>query len=73
MTLKELDMLDRFKEPEFDDEIVQVPFLPGKKESTPAVPEFCPGGMAELLWSGELHACKWDTMHCDTMHCEANH
>jgi hypothetical protein len=58
MTLKEMDMMNRFKEPDFDDEFVQVPFLPGMKESTSAVPEFCPEGMAELLWSGELDTHK---------------
>jgi hypothetical protein len=53
MTLQEMDMMNRFKEPDFDDEFVQVPFLPGMK-ATSGVPEFCREGMAELLWSGEL-------------------
>lgn len=49
LTLSELDMLDRFKEPVFEDEISESEML--QKSG-----EFCPGGMAELLWSGELKA-----------------
>lgn len=57
MTLSQIDMLDRFKEPEFDDEIVETTSLSSTGESsTIAVREFCPGGMSELLWSGK-QAC----------------
>ena len=62
MTLADLDRLDRFKEPSFDDD-EEEEFIEGastdiasSSEGTAAVvkeKEYCPAGMSELLWSGE--------------------
>jgi len=49
MTLEELDNLNRFKEPEFDYEILRNKKQPGAYDMS--TKEVAPGGMAELLWS----------------------
>lgn len=48
MSIADLDKLDRFKEPTFDDDDSE---MVGEEK----VKEFCPPGMSELLWSGEMN------------------